>query len=46
MFEKEAKNLGLKELRRKIESRSTTMGVIGLGYVGLPLAVEAAKGKE
>ena len=35
--------MGLTELRRKIESRSAVLGVIGLGYVGLPLAVEAAK---
>jgi UDP-N-acetyl-D-glucosamine dehydrogenase len=27
------------ELTRKIESRSATVGVIGLGYVGLPLAL-------
>src|SRR5579883_3049275 len=30
------------ELRRKIESRQATAGVVGLGYVGLPLAVELA----
>jgi len=30
-------------LARKIESRSARVGVIGLGYVGLPLAVELAK---
>ncbi len=35
--------MGVTELRRKIESRSALMGVIGMGYVGLPLAVEAAK---
>ncbi|MGB4610420.1 MAG: nucleotide sugar dehydrogenase [Saccharofermentanales bacterium] len=32
-----------KELLRKIEDKSLTMGVVGLGYVGLPLAVEKAK---
>jgi len=30
-------------LRRKIDRRSAHLGVIGLGYVGLPLAVEFAK---
>jgi UDP-N-acetyl-D-glucosamine dehydrogenase len=33
----------LDELKRKIESRDAHIGVIGLGYVGLPLAVEFAK---
>jgi UDP-N-acetyl-D-glucosamine dehydrogenase len=32
----------LVELRRKIESRTARAGVVGLGYVGLPLAVEFA----
>ncbi len=31
------------ELRRKIESRRAHTGVVGLGYVGLPLAVELAQ---
>jgi UDP-N-acetyl-D-glucosamine dehydrogenase len=31
------------ELRRKIESRKARVGVVGLGYVGLPLAVEFAQ---
>ena len=31
------------ELLSKIESRTLTAGVVGLGYVGLPLAVEKAK---
>jgi UDP-N-acetyl-D-glucosamine dehydrogenase len=31
------------ELRRKIESRQAQVGVVGLGYVGLPLAVEFAQ---
>lgn len=32
-----------KELLEKIESRTIVAGVVGLGYVGLPLAVEKAK---
>ena len=32
----------LEELGEKIDSRSARIGVIGLGYVGLPLAVEFA----
>lgn len=31
------------ELLKKIENREISVGVIGLGYVGLPLAVEKAK---
>ncbi|HUA82799.1 MAG TPA: nucleotide sugar dehydrogenase [Bryobacteraceae bacterium] len=31
------------ELRRKIESHQAQVGVVGLGYVGLPLAVEFAE---
>jgi UDP-N-acetyl-D-glucosamine dehydrogenase len=31
------------ELLHRIESRTATIGVVGLGYVGLPLAVEFAK---
>ncbi len=30
-------------LKQKILNRSVTLGVVGLGYVGLPLAVEKAK---
>ena len=30
-------------LKDKIESRAARVGVVGLGYVGLPLAVEFAK---
>ena len=30
------------ELRRKIEKHSAHVGVVGLGYVGLPLVVEFA----
>ncbi len=33
----------LEELGRKIDDRTACIGVIGLGYVGLPLAVEFAK---
>jgi UDP-N-acetyl-D-glucosamine dehydrogenase len=33
----------LQELRDKIESREARIGVIGLGYVGLPLAIEFGK---
>lgn len=36
--------MGMKErLMDKIKSRDITVGVVGLGYVGLPLAVEKAK---
>ncbi|HEY4909066.1 MAG TPA: nucleotide sugar dehydrogenase, partial [Methylomirabilota bacterium] len=31
------------ELRRRLERRDATVGVVGLGYVGLPLAVAFAK---
>src|SRR3990170_3720860 len=30
-------------LRQKIETRQAKVGIIGLGYVGLPLAVEFAR---
>ena len=33
----------LEELKQRIEDRDARIGVIGLGYVGLPLAVEFAK---
>jgi UDP-N-acetyl-D-glucosamine dehydrogenase len=33
----------LSELKSKIKSREARVGVVGLGYVGLPLAVEFAK---
>jgi UDP-N-acetyl-D-glucosamine dehydrogenase len=33
----------LEELKQRIEGREARIGVIGLGYVGLPLAVEFAK---
>ncbi|TCS83360.1 nucleotide sugar dehydrogenase [Tepidibacillus fermentans] len=32
-----------KQLYDKIENKTATIGVVGLGYVGLPLAVEKAK---
>ena len=36
--------MGLKErLIKKITDRTLSMGVCGLGYVGLPLAVDKAK---
>ena len=31
------------KLLSKIRNREITVGVVGLGYVGLPLAVEKAK---
>jgi UDP-N-acetyl-D-glucosamine dehydrogenase len=34
---------GMSELLRRIKQREATIAVIGLGYVGLPLAVEKAK---
>ena len=33
-------------LKQKIQNRTVTLGVVGLGYVGLPLAVEKAKASE
>ena len=36
--------MGMKEnLTKKIENKEIIVGVVGLGYVGLPLAVEKAK---
>lgn len=32
-----------KQLLKKIEEKTAVIGVVGLGYVGLPLAVEKAK---
>ena len=32
-----------KQLLEKIKNKELTVGVVGLGYVGLPLAVEKAK---
>jgi len=37
------KNPLKQQLRQKIKNKIATLGVIGLGYVGLPLAVEKAK---
>ncbi|MDQ0352765.1 UDP-N-acetyl-D-glucosamine dehydrogenase [Alkalibacillus filiformis] len=37
------KNSNAKTLIDKLESKTATIGVVGLGYVGLPLAVEKAK---
>lgn len=34
-----------KEVLEKIKKRECVVGVVGLGYVGLPLAVEKAKDK-
>ena len=31
------------KLMEKIENKTAVLGVVGLGYVGLPLAVEKAK---
>ena len=31
------------KLLKKIKEKDLTVGVVGLGYVGLPLAVEKAK---
>ncbi len=31
------------ELSQKIESRTATVSIVGLGYVGLPLAVASAE---
>jgi UDP-N-acetyl-D-glucosamine dehydrogenase len=33
----------MSQLKQKIINRTATLGVVGLGYVGLPLAVEKAK---
>ena len=35
--------MALNTLRKKVQDRSLKMGVIGMGYVGLPLAVEFAR---
>lgn len=39
----EISDLGKRNLKEKLLNKSATLGVIGLGYVGLPLAVEKAK---
>lgn len=33
----------MKNLKKKLMNKTATLGVVGLGYVGLPLAVEKAK---
>jgi UDP-N-acetyl-D-glucosamine dehydrogenase len=33
----------INKLKQKLENKTATLGVVGLGYVGLPLAVEKAK---
>jgi UDP-N-acetyl-D-glucosamine dehydrogenase len=38
-YEREATLLGLEE---KIRDKSATIGIVGIGYVGLPLAVAFA----
>lgn len=40
---KKQNNSAAQELMHKIQSRSLTVGIVGLGYVGLPLAVEFAR---
>lgn len=38
------KNVTIKKnLMTKLENKTAKLGVVGLGYVGLPLAVEKAK---
>ena len=34
-----------KEILEKIEKKQAVVGIVGLGYVGLPLAVEIARGR-
>ncbi|HZJ98949.1 MAG TPA: nucleotide sugar dehydrogenase [Tissierellaceae bacterium] len=33
----------MSQIKEKLQSKTATLGVVGLGYVGLPLAVEKAK---
>jgi len=40
---KKSENLYKRQLLTKIKNKTAILGVIGLGYVGLPLAVEKAK---
>lgn len=40
---REVKNTVKKDILEKIKNRKLKVGVVGLGYVGLPLAVEKAK---
>ena len=39
----EASSIRASALKKKIADRTATVGVVGIGYVGLPLAVEKAK---
>lgn len=39
----EASSIRASGLKKKIADRTATVGVVGIGYVGLPLAVEKAK---
>jgi molybdopterin/thiamine biosynthesis adenylyltransferase len=39
----EASQTTAKTLEKEIRSRNARVGIVGLGYVGLPLAVEFAK---
>jgi UDP-N-acetyl-D-glucosamine dehydrogenase len=41
--ELEVQNPAALQLLNKLETKTATIGVVGLGYVGLPLAVEKAK---
>jgi len=40
---KDAAHPVAEELKKKIQARTATVAVVGMGYVGLPLAVEKAK---
>ena len=42
-IQNEALSSAAPELRAKMESRELRVGIIGLGYVGLPLATEFAR---
>ena len=33
----------MNSIKKKLMDKTATLGVVGLGYVGLPLAVEKAK---
>jgi len=39
----EAQDAGIGPLLERFRTRQATIGIIGLGYVGLPLALTAAK---
>src|SRR5690625_5625556 len=43
MLVTEELNTNANQLLEKIKTRNAVVGVVGLGYVGLPLAVEKAK---